>query len=366
VKGTVNVAFAAGSWTDAAGNLGVAETQSFYLTEPPAVSDPAEEPDPESTSYRVFFIELSGGMELRFADLFDEPILEIRGKVALEFGNRPIGDGQTKARIALFASGTIKVIKLGNLASGAATFVSRWGTASATSSSGAWRPSPPTSSSWNSTGSTSPAARSCRSTPPAVRRPRRSRSRASRVAWFSPWMRRRRRPVCLLARSTKWPSPTPGRTSSEAGTDRDLDGVLEPSDTLVSLLAGNGMTYKLENFAGLTDAELTDAQVECINPGVKWKVYLKDGRYFFIEKTTSVALNDLGEQTSSKNVFMIKGEKRTYELAPLSFSLEVVGGLRIQPAGSVRSSAGRRLPHQVLARGSTSSWRLQARSSRWD
>ena len=71
----------------------------------------------------MFFIDISGGMELRLADLFDEPVLEIRGKVSLEFGNRTLRDGSTKFRMKLEASGTIKVIKLGNLASGAASFV---------------------------------------------------------------------------------------------------------------------------------------------------------------------------------------------------------------------------------------------------
>src|SRR5439155_10066341 len=73
---------------------------------------------------KVFFIDISGALELRLADLFDEPILEIRGKVSLEIGkNATTGD----VRFALTASGTIKVIKLGNLASGAATFVLQTG-----------------------------------------------------------------------------------------------------------------------------------------------------------------------------------------------------------------------------------------------
>ena len=39
---------------------------------------------------RVFFIDISGAMELRLADLFDEPILEIRGKVSIEIGDRTV------------------------------------------------------------------------------------------------------------------------------------------------------------------------------------------------------------------------------------------------------------------------------------
>ncbi|MBN1192791.1 MAG: hypothetical protein JXA36_03745, partial [Coriobacteriia bacterium] len=337
VQGPINVTFIAGSWADEAGNLGAAEVQSFYVTEPPAgaSADPMAPPVPGDLSYKVFFIELSGGMELRFADLFDEPILEIRGKVALEIGNRPLPEGGTKARIALYASGTIKVIKLGNLASGAAAFILEmgsglsdiefWGVAAFATNFEFLEPygiylSGSALLQINASEHTKTETLSLEGIPGGV---------VLAIDALSA-------PAGLPTGSfTKVALPDAWKTLLKTpGTDRDADGIADGSDPLLSLLGGNGMTYKLENFAGLTDEELTDAQVEGINPGIKWKVYLKDGRYFFIEKTTSVTVNEAGEEVSSKNVFLIKGEKRTYELAPYSFQLEVVGGLRIQPEGS--------------------------------
>ena len=117
--GSVTVSFAAGSWSDTAGNLGTAGSKTFSLVEP--IQAQADGTTPPG---KVFFIDISGGMELRLGDLFDEPILEIRGKVSLEIGkDATSGD----LRFELTASGTIKVIKLGNLASGAATFVLQTG-----------------------------------------------------------------------------------------------------------------------------------------------------------------------------------------------------------------------------------------------
>src|SRR5204863_9576641 len=110
--GVVTVSFCADTWADTAGNRGVAGTQSFRLID----SLKAGGSDPQN---RVFFIDISGGLELNLADLTkDEPVLEIRGKVSLEIGSK---DGHP--RFTLTASGTIKVIKIGNIASGAASFV---------------------------------------------------------------------------------------------------------------------------------------------------------------------------------------------------------------------------------------------------
>ena len=46
---------------------------------------------------KVFFIDISGGMYLRLGDLFDEPILEIRGKVSLEIGKGADGGVAVRA-----------------------------------------------------------------------------------------------------------------------------------------------------------------------------------------------------------------------------------------------------------------------------
>ena len=146
-------------------------------------------------------------MELRLADVFDEPIIEIRGKVSIEIGNRTLADGSTRFRLSINASGTIKVIKLGNLASGAAKFVLEkgdaledlefWGVAAFQTNFAFLE----------RTASSCRARRCCRSTPPGASRPRRSRSRASRAASCSRCRsraRRRCRPASSCrARSTR-------------------------------------------------------------------------------------------------------------------------------------------------------------------
>ena len=109
--GLVTVTFIDGSWRDAAGNDAQGAVALFEVVEPL----------PQETATQVFFIDLSGGMELRLGDLFDEPILEVRGKASFEAGLRTLA-GVTKAHLSFNASGTIKVIKIGNLASGAAAF----------------------------------------------------------------------------------------------------------------------------------------------------------------------------------------------------------------------------------------------------
>ena len=76
----------------------------------------------------MFFIALSGGMNLQAGGLFgdtpDEPLLAITGSVELTIGTDPVTHD---TRIELTASGTITVIKIGNIASGAADFVLQTG-----------------------------------------------------------------------------------------------------------------------------------------------------------------------------------------------------------------------------------------------
>ena len=174
--GLVTVTFAAGSWQDAGGNLALGGSQSFQVVER------VEPPPADGAIGQVFFIDISGSIELRLADLFDgEPIIEIRGKASFEAGKRLVG-GVEKTRLSFTASGTIKVIKLGNIASGAASFVLEFGGIGSVPSSGASPPSRRTSSSCASTASTPRAARCCSSTRPTTSSARRSRSRASRAA----------------------------------------------------------------------------------------------------------------------------------------------------------------------------------------
>ena len=99
VTGAVVVSWT-GAFKDTAGNTGQADAQAFKLIERlQAPANPAQTPD------KVFFIEISGGMELRAAGLFEEtdpatgltkPLLAIRGKVRLEFGNRTLTDASGK------------------------------------------------------------------------------------------------------------------------------------------------------------------------------------------------------------------------------------------------------------------------------
>ena len=85
------------------------------------------QPPGGSSESRVFFISLSGGINLQAGGLFgdtpEEPLLAIRGAAELDIGTKTLPDGSTQTRFELTASGTVTVIKIGNIASGAAVFV---------------------------------------------------------------------------------------------------------------------------------------------------------------------------------------------------------------------------------------------------
>ena len=121
--GTVHVAFAAGSWADTAGNPGAAGSATFKLVDQLPASAASSS---SSTDGRVFFIAISGGVDLNAAGLFDtggKPLLSIHGGIELDIGSKTLPDGSTQARFLLTANGTVYVYKIGNIASGAATFV---------------------------------------------------------------------------------------------------------------------------------------------------------------------------------------------------------------------------------------------------
>src|SRR6202035_1525390 len=77
---------------------------------------------------QVFFIALSGGIALYAGSLFTDnsgnpdPLISITGQAELDIGEVTVG-GKATTQFNLTASGTIKVIKIGNIASGAASFV---------------------------------------------------------------------------------------------------------------------------------------------------------------------------------------------------------------------------------------------------
>ena len=140
-RGTVRVDFAARSWADEDGNEGTASRARFTLVE--SVPAPAD-----ATPERVFYIDISGGMELRLAGAFDnQPILEIRGKVTLEIGRLRRSRRSVRLGHAEADRGRQHRLRRRDLRARDAA------TGSTTSRSGASPPSPPTSSSSSSTGS---------------------------------------------------------------------------------------------------------------------------------------------------------------------------------------------------------------------
>ena len=122
--GAVLLSFHGANWADELGNMGQDETESFVLIEvlepPPAGA--------EAATGDIFFIDIGGRIRLEAPFLgFDEPIIEMRARVTLEFGEYEVADGSggtiTVNRFSLDASGTIKIIKLGNIGSAAARFI---------------------------------------------------------------------------------------------------------------------------------------------------------------------------------------------------------------------------------------------------
>ena len=328
--GTVNVAFAAGSWHDTALDAGTAATDSFKLI------DQLQAPgDAGSSSNRVFFISLSGGVNLQAGGLFgdtpDEPLLAIRGAVELDIGTVTQPDGSTLVRFELTASGTVSVIKLGNIASGAATFILQtttdlssvefWGVAAVQTNFdflqqyGIFL---------------SGSALIEINTTDARRRPRRSRSRASRAGRSSPISN-----ANYAADVAALPSDTFNKVAlssvwtnlfANPGTDRNIDGQADGSGPL-TIEYSSGQVYTFENFAGLT---LQNAQVEGIVAGKEWKILNGDGRQYFVQTEFDANGNP---------ILVVSGEQRTFQLAPLSFEIEVIGSMNIYDPSTLSSSS---------------------------
>ena len=107
--GLVTVQFNAGSWTDQAGDMSAASTETFQ------VISQVEPPVAGQTDQRVFFISVSGQILLNDAGITSQPLIDIYGNATVTIGAGPV--------FTLSASGTVSVYKLGNVASGAAYFV---------------------------------------------------------------------------------------------------------------------------------------------------------------------------------------------------------------------------------------------------
>ena len=81
------------------------------------------------------------------------------------------------------------------------------------------------------------------------------------------------------------------------------------------------------NFAsGFTGLTLTNAQVEGVVAGSEWKILNGDGSQYFIQ----TELDQNGNQ-----ILVVSGEQRTYDLQPLSFELEVVGGATLYDPSTI-------------------------------
>ncbi|HET6548786.1 MAG TPA: calcium-binding protein, partial [Solirubrobacter sp.] len=315
VEGDVTVSFLAGGWKDLNGDTGVAGAESFQVIER------LQDESGVATPQKVFFIDLSGGLELRLADLTPDPLFEIRGKVTLE-----IGKDAGRTRFLLEASGTIKVYKLGNLASAAAKFVLEvgddfsdvefWGVAAFSANfefleqygiylSGS------VLLQVNTTERTITETLALEGIP------------GGRLFAVS------------AAGAPPLPSGTFAKTPLDAAwinllktppTDRNRDGqadsVPRPEITLAS-----GQRFLLQGFpAGGYDLTDAGAQIEGIVENKKWRITTAIGKTFFIETETLLK----GDGTT-EDVYIVRGEERTYELLPRSLAFEIVGGLKIQP-----------------------------------
>ena len=107
------------------------------------------------------------------------------------------------------------------------------------------------------------------------------------------------------------------QSALDAGWITALKNLPSAGGTTVTLASGE--QFKLQA-SGPIDLTGKNAQVEGIVPGLKWRIKTSDGRQFFIEKVT------LLDGTAA---YMVRGEARTYELAPRSLAIEIVGGLKI-------------------------------------
>ena len=98
--GLLTIHFVAGSWRDSQGNLGLAGTQTVRII----------------TQASEFYIDLSGGIELRAADLLDEPLMSVKAHVLLEID-------PTRNVIKLSFDGQLSIYKIGTVGATAGKFV---------------------------------------------------------------------------------------------------------------------------------------------------------------------------------------------------------------------------------------------------
>ena len=99
-SGKLTVKFVQGSWKDTGGNNGAESTAAVKII----------------TQASTFFIELSGGIELRAADFLDEPLISLTAKVTLDID-------YVRTVFTLDFSGQLKIYKIGTVGASAGRFI---------------------------------------------------------------------------------------------------------------------------------------------------------------------------------------------------------------------------------------------------
>jgi len=89
-----------------------------------------------------------------------------------------------------------------------------------------------------------------------------------------------------------------------------------------TLTIGTGQRFTLENYNPFTPASGTIEGISLDATGAvnEWRIKTSDKRQWWIDKTTDASGADL---------YLFRGEQRTYTLAAQSFSVEIEGGIKI-------------------------------------
>ena len=312
--GIVNVAIAAGSYQDSSGDLGSASTGTFKLI---------DQLQNGGSGSRVFFISLSGGENLQAGGLFgdtpEEPLLAIRGMVELQIGTVMQSDGSMVNRFELTASGTMTVIKLGNIASGAAVFILQtsdglsniefWGVAAIQTNFDFLQQygiflSGSALIEVNTTSSAKVVPLSLEGVPGDAIFAEGSSQYTSLIAALPTDTFNK------VSLSSAW-----ANLFANPGSDRNADGIADSGPLTLELSTGQDLT--LADFGGVT---LQNAQIEGVIAGKEWKILNGDGKQYFIKVAADADANP---------ILVVSGEERTYNLAPQSFEIEVIGSMTI-------------------------------------
>ncbi|CAB5140735.1 diguanylate cyclase/phosphodiesterase (GGDEF & EAL domains) with PAS/PAC sensor(s), partial [Olavius algarvensis associated proteobacterium Delta 3] len=284
-KGTVTVDFIAGSWTDENGTPGAAETESFQVIEQIRSADPAE-------SNKLFFIELTGGLELRLGELFAEPIFEIRGETTLEIDF-------AQKYFTLDASGTIKVIQIGNIASGAARFILDMNNQSVSSGM------------------------------PEFWGVARFETNFDVLEQYGIFLKGKAGLQVNLTGTPKTETLVlegiPGDMLFEV-SDASKAASLDGASTVPTYWKTRFSTPVNPDYPGITLSQT--ASVKTIVMGKKWRVDDGNNHYFIVKQTVD-----------SRTFLTVHGEAQTVELSPGSITVEVIGPLKIKDPDSMRSDA---------------------------